>query len=294
MASASERLGSRLTQVSGATGKPSAARAFVNVIPSEKVVTAGFPKPKVWYLLNLDTRETLFGQFEADELQRSIGAAYANTFALNRQKAITQFLHGNVETMSFTARYYALFAFHDIRSRVDKLMSWARRDSELGRPPILYFWVGDQHAKMTACVLTAVDVRYDRPGFVGTMQGATVSVTLQKYDEFRLGETATFDTLYYHAKLGDTYELIAAQQYRNPLLGVELRQRHPQYRRLRPGDLVKVPAPTGSIRTARVEPKSITFSGILDRRSNPHKTRLAEVLKLRNKTTLGYKTIGAI
>ena len=276
--SASDKLDQRIAKIAQTqAGKPGAARAKFNVLPNTKVAATLFPSPKAWVLLNTDTQESIIGQFPPTDVQKSVGSSFNNTFALNRKNAITQFLHGNVETISFSARFYSIFMLHDVESKVKKLERWAQQSSSLGRPPILYFWVGNQHVKMRSCFLTDVSISYDRPGFLGTMQGATVGLKLQRYEPFSLANTSSFDTLYHFAKLGDTYELLAARHYKNPMLGVELRHRHPKARIIVPGTVIKLPAPTGSIRRSRIAPRSVALRGILERRENPQRLSLAAI-----------------
>lgn len=277
-----EFVSSQIARRAQVNDKPSAARAKINVLPNSKAVGQFLPKPKAWYLLNVDTGDSVFGQFEATDVQESMGAQYANSFALSRQRAITQFLHGTVDTLSFQAKFFALFALQEIKSKIDKLKSWRERSLLLGRPPVLYFWIGDQHVKMTSCVITNLAISYDRPGLLGSLQGATVTVTLQRYDPYKLQSIASFDTRYHYVKLGDTFEMLAAQEYKDPMLGVELRQRHPKLRGiLQPGAVVKLPAVTGSIRRAKIQPHSLALKSLTQPGESQQKTLLNEVFEAR-------------
>ena len=261
----------------------SIGRAIVSHLPGGKSFAYNIPSAKTWWLLNTDTTEFLFGPYELSSLNESVSTSYSNTFALNRQKAITEFLHGNVETFSMTARFYTAHVFQRVVDKVDQLKNWTRRSEELGRPPILYFWVGDQHAKMTSCVITSVSVDYDPPGFMGLMRGATVNINLQKYDPFSLEDVGLRDTRYHQFKVGDTFEMLAAREYGDPMLGVVLRQRHRAKKDPKVGSIIKLQNINGSLRTAKAEPKSLALRGVNNRRSNPQKVALKSVLNRRKK-----------
>lgn len=243
-----------------------------------KVGATLLPNINSWYLVNMDTFEMINGPYQA-ETSRTGGSQYANTFALNRKDPIKSFLHGKLEAISFTARLYAIHSFQDIQTTADKLISWSERDEQLGRPPLLYFWVGDRHVSMATCVMPQVDVVYDPSTFFGAMRGAQVSISLEKYEEFSLDEKGLFDTRYHKVKLGDTYEMLTAREYGSAMLGVEIRNRHPEQRVLKPGDVVKLPSRNGGIRRTKVEPKSVALSGILNRRKNAQKLNLEAVKK---------------
>ena len=264
------------------------------LLGNRKVVGALLPKTKSWFLVNTDENPKdalLYGPYEPENLTETVSSSYADAFSLNKQKAITQFLHGNVETITFQARFYAVFALLEVEKKVEQLKSWTRKDEDLGRPPICYFWVGlDQHAKMESCVIENVAVTYDKPGFLGSMQGATVQISLRRYDPFSLDEVTNFDTRYHFAKPGDTYEMLAAKEYGDPMLGIQLRQNHPQSMELSPGDIVKLPARSGSIRNARREPSSLAMKNLHRRRQNPEKTNHERLRSKRREKRLRYTT----
>lgn len=253
-----------------------------NLVTNTKAIKAFLPGFDSWWLLNTDTKEVLYGPFHAQGTTKNVGAAYSNTFSLNRQNSIKQFLHGEVPTISFTARFFSMFLLQEIESQVEKLSTWTERDEVLGRPPILQFWIGNRHAQMQSCVLKSVSTVYDRPGFLGSMRGATVNVTLEKYEPHSISKTALFDTRYHMARIGDTYEGLAASEYGIPMLGVEIRQRNPRHRSLSPGDVVKLPALSGSLRKTRIKPQSIMLSGLSSNSSSPQRTRFLELQQERS------------
>lgn len=263
---------------------PTAVGVGTNLLMNTKVTRALIPSADTWWILNTETNEYVYGQYTT-EVQHAVGSSYGEHFALNRQTPVTQFLHGNTETLTFDGRFFASFAFQEIVKQVRTLQSWTRRDSTLGRPPVCYFWIGDQYANMQSCFIQTANANFDKPTKIGQARGATVSIALRAYTPFSLNATASFDTRYHLVKLGESYELLAAREYKNPMLGVELRQRHRHQRVLAPGMVVKLPAPTGSIRRAKIEPKSIALAGITARRSTPQLEALRSKLGTRSSIT---------
>jgi len=264
------------------------------LLGNRKVIGALLPKTKSWFLLNTDIVSKdamLYGPWEPENVTETVGSVYADAFALNKQDPVRQFLHGQVETITFQARFYAVFALMEVEAKVQTLKSWCRKDNDLGRPPICYFWVGlDQHAKMESCIVKSVSVAYDKPGFLGSMQGATVQIVLEKYVPFSLDDVDNFDTRYHFSKVGDTFEMLAMSEYGDPMLGVHLRQNHPQHLQLQPGDIVKLPARGGSIRTAKKQPSSLALKNIHKRRSNPQKVNHERARSARREPSLRYTT----
>lgn len=262
------------------------------LLGNRKVVSALLPKTKSWFIVNTDTMENIYGPYEPENVTHTVGSVYADAWALNKQHPVRQFLHGQVETITFTGRFYAVFELLQVEKQVEKLKSWSRKDDDYGRPPVCYFFVGlDQHVKMESCVIRNVSVTYDRPGFLGSMKGATVSITLERYDPFSLEDSENFDTRYHFVKLGDTFETLAQREYRDPMLGIQLRQDHPESQILQPGSIVKLPARSGSIRNAKKEPSSIALKTLTRRKQTPQKKNHEAARKSRQAARLRYITV---
>ena len=223
---------------------PVSTGLLTNLLTNVKVSRSLLPSMDTWWILNTDTGETVHGQYTT-EVTSGVSATYAENFALNRQTPVTQFLHGNTETLTFQGRFYASFVFQEVTKQSKKLQQWTRRDPLLGRPPVCYFWIGNQYAEMQSCYLQAVNIKYDRATKLGQPRGATVSVNLRAYTPYSLNDVASFDTRYHLAKPGDSFEKLAAREYANPMLGIQLRQNHPELRHITPGDIIKLPAATG-------------------------------------------------
>lgn len=238
-----------------------------------------------WHLLNSDTGEQVDGQFPAENLTKTFGSRWTEKFALNRKNGIAQFLHGETTVVSFTATFLKKHFLANIERDISTLSSMAVRDRLLGRPPLLEFWVGDSFLSMR-CYLEPLTISYERPGIFGDLRFATISITLRKYSPFDIDETGNFDTRYHRSKAGDYLELLAWNEYRQPILGVELARRHPQIR-LAPkvGEVVKLPSIEG-LRKSVIEPTSIVFSNLSARTDTPQKTLLRKLLAARGKSTL--------
>lgn len=254
-----------------------------------------------WKLVRKDTLEILSGQFHAEELGENISNAYAEQFTLNRQTGILQFLHGETNTVSFRGRFFnetiSGGSFPIYGGRKDglwaTLQEWAKMDKTLKRPPVLIFFVGNGHLQKQVVIESITGIKYDEPGGLGTFKGVTFQLNLRVYTEFDIAQTANFDTRYHHSVDGDYYELIAQREYRVPMLGVWLRQRHPTQLNLQAGQIVKLPAPGGaSVRTAKITQQSAIFKTAYGRKPTPQRERRLEMLRLRNKVRVSHVILG--
>lgn len=254
-----------------------------------------FPNFRVWNMLNTDTGQLIQGQFEPDSVSKNVGSIYAERFTLNRKKAILQFLHGKTPTVSFSGMLFnetilgSLPTFSDTRPTLETLQEWSQRDPLLGRPPVVTFWIGDSWLSIDA-VIEDVDSDYLKPGFLGSFKGANFSVSLREYTPFDIEATAGFDTRFHPAKRGEYYELIAQREYREPLIGVILRQRNPSRINLQTGDVVRLPSGTGSIRQVPITQSSIVFSTAFEkqREPSPQRTRHQAMIAARNRTKVSH------
>lgn len=238
---------------------------------------------RVWYLQSLDTGETLQGQFHPEELTESVGAAYAKHHALNRQKAILQFIHGEADTISFKGLFYAQDSTHRIQDMVEMLKSFCRRDDKLGRPPQVVFWVGDGHVTMRQCVVkTVAPITYGRPTADGGLREATFTVNLEEYEPFSLEETGIFETRYHVARAGDYYESLCYREYKDPKLGDVIRKRHPDKPIIQVGDVIKLPS-IEAVRSVAVEPTSIALQTSYGKKATPQRALRQEMFNRRNR-----------
>lgn len=237
------------------------------------------PNLRAWHLINTDTAEVIDGDFEAEEVSRNITTTYGESTSLNRQQPITQFLHGNAEVVSFQARFFADSAFSSVTGKFEKLVSWAKRDEELGRPPVVGFWIGDgdtAYGNFFSVIESISDIKYDSPTATGAVRGVTCTITLRQFEEFDIaGVTARSppETRFHAVRDGEYMELIAEREYGRPLLGDVVRKRHPRLQQPNVGDIIKLPS-LEAIRRVSVQPTSIALRGLTVRKDSPQRRLL--------------------
>jgi hypothetical protein len=232
-----------------------------------------------WHLLNTDTGEVYHGQYPAEDLTRSFGSVWTEKIALNRKKAILQFLHGMSETVSFTAVFFAEHDLKPVDGDLKILERMATRDSILGRPPLLEFWVGDGHVSMPCVIDGAISLRYERPQVDGAARMATAQIVLREHTPFKLDEVSNFETRYHRTKDGDYPELLAAIEYKLPMLGVELERRQPSITLTHEiNTVIKLPSIEG-MRKASIAPTSIVFRTVTSKSKTPQRQLLASMAR---------------
>lgn len=251
-----------------------------------------------WILANIDTGEELEGDFEAQNITRDVSASYAEHHTLNRQSPITQFLHGNTDTLSFEGRFFmdpAILSLSglpfagpvsrflsdgtDTRfslrpgEKLKKIEEWVGIDADLQRPPIVQFSVGDGELSQVSYIESVTNIRYDRPLITGEVRGVTFVVNLKKFIPFDidLAEQPAPESRYAHVKEGEYYELLAQLEYGVPMLGVVVQQRNPTAAILEEGDVVKLPS-LRAIQSQQVNPSSIAFTNLNSKQPSAQKT----------------------
>lgn len=241
-----------------------------------------FPTHRNWFLVNTDTGEEITGQFEAVGVTRNVKSNYSRKTALNRATPITQYLNGDADTLTFQGRIFRRDVLQGSgllgprpQDELQTLIAWTKRDPNLGRPPIVILGVGDGdpiYGAFFSVIDSISDIFYDSPVSTGAFRGATFTVDLSQYSEdFSVEPFAPPETRYARAKDGDYYELLAAEEYGQPLLGDIIRKRHPEKQIVQSGDVVKLPS-LDAIRTIAIQPTSIALKGITSRRDSPQKT----------------------
>jgi hypothetical protein len=232
--------------------------------------TRFIPNFKVWNLHNLDSGEILQGQFEAENVGRDIETNWGQFTSLNRQNPILQFLNGSADKVSFDGRFFRNHALDSTPDqKLDLLIAWTRIVPWLRRPPILQFWVGDGHMMMN-CVVTNVKLTYARPDFFGGMRDVAFSVSLLEFTPFSLDDAEQTDTRYARARDRDYFELLAFEEYGNPMIGDVIRKMHASLQSLEPGDVVKLPSIEG-VRSKQVKQTSIPLQSGFGREDTPQR-----------------------
>jgi hypothetical protein len=242
------------------------------------VGTAIIPDLRVWHLTNTDTGETSDGDFEATDVKREISTNYAELRSLGQAKPLTQWLNGNLDRVSFRVRMYQSHILDNLEARFEKIVSWVRKDPKLLRPPIVLFYVGDgspMYGDHFSVIESISDVQFDSPTIIGSVRGVAFTLSLKEYVEYSLENIPPPESRYAHAQEGDYMELLAWQEYGDPLLGDVIRKRHPDLDNdLDTGDVVKLPS-LEAIKKSTIEPKSIALKTSLGRKATPQKA-LAE------------------
>lgn len=232
--------------------------------------TTFIPNFKVWNLRNLDSGQTLQGQFEAENVSRDITVNWGQFTSLNRGNPILQFLNGAAEKVSFDGRLFRNHALDKSPEvKLDMLVSWTKIDPALRRPPVLQFWIGDGHV-MINCVIVAVQTTYQRPDFFGGLRDCTFTVSLLEFSTFSIDDAEEVDTRYARARERDYFELLAFEEYGNPMIGDVIRKQHPALQALKAGDTVKLPSIEG-VRTVEVTQTSIPLKTAFGRRDTPQR-----------------------
>ena len=228
--------------------------------------TTFIPNFKIWNLRNLDTGQVLQGQFEAENVAREISTNWGQFTSLNRQNPILQFLNGSAEKVSFDARLFRSHALDTTPElKLDLLTSWSKLDPSLRRPPVLQFWIGDGHL-MINCVILGITTSYQRPDFFGGMRHCSFTVSLLEFTTFSIDDAEETNTRYARARERDYYELLAFEEYGNPMIGDVIRKAHPALQRLQPGDTVTLPSIEG-VRTKEVTQTSIPLKTAFGRKN---------------------------
>ena len=219
-------------------------------------------KPKdtktiVWNLRNLDERADISGQFPAEDPVLNLSNTYGQHTSLNRQNPIVQFLHGDADTFSFTARFYAIHGGDRTPTKmIATLESWRLRDATLARPPRVAFTFGNIIPFPEAVITSISNISYSEPKPDGDIREVSCQVNLLRYTKFSLDNTPEPETRYYRAKQGDYYEMLAWLEYSAPLLGDALRKDHPEKSLLQEADIVRLPS-YGAIRGTTITTTSI-------------------------------------
>jgi hypothetical protein len=249
--------------------------------PLASVINAlGARKVHRWTLENLDTGETLEGQFGPINPTISPGnPTYVEHTSLNRQATIMQFVSGSADSLTFGAQWFAVFEKDTTpETRIEVLRQWKNRDPNLARPPRVAFWVGDGKLALGPAVITGLgEIAYfDPPKHGGGVRGVVLPVTLKAYTAWEPTSEPAPETRYHHVKEGEYFELMAWGEYRDAQLGDVLRKRNPRLLSPAPGDIVPLPS-LEAIRTEPIRPTSIPLQGILLLKDSPQKQLRQEV-----------------
>lgn len=260
-----------------------------------------------WNLINLDTDQVLEGDFEAENVTRNVSVSFVDHHTLSKESPITQYLHGNSDTLSFDGRFFvdpAVFSLtglpfgalgagvglvpdtgitgrYSLRpsEKMEILEKWASVDPDLNRPAIVLFSIGDGELSQTSVIESISNIVYDRPLLTGEIRGISFSLTLKQFVPFDidLANLPPPRTRYHHTKAFEYYELLAASEYGDPLLGDVVRKEHPDQSILYTGDVVKLPS-LAAIQSTSVIPRSIPFMNLESNVASEQRTLRKQVI----------------
>jgi hypothetical protein len=242
---------------------------------------------RTWTLFNIDTQETIKGQFPHDDMTREVGSSWEEINGLTRENPIQQFITGELETCELSAMFFRRDITDDsVNERIHKLISWTKVIKDERRPPLLQFAVGDGSAFNETVILKSLSrVVYSQPDFLGGIRQVNFTMLFWRYVPFTIADQVAIDTRFHRTASGQYYELIAAAEYGNPLLGDIIRRSDYQTGKplLIPGDIVKLPAIEG-IRNQRVAPSSTVLKDAYSK-NTPQRRRREEILEARSQPT---------
>lgn len=137
----------------------------------------------VWRLKMLDPPESEFvGMFIAQDLTENVGQRLSKTQGLNQQSSQKGYLGGAEDSITFNTRIWANNSVKNIKSSIDALKSFTKRDSKLKRAPIFKFTSGTEVA--CKCFVESVGgIKYDDPREDGSIRGASFSIALAVIEE---------------------------------------------------------------------------------------------------------------
>lgn len=225
--------------------------------------------PRLWTLYDLDRSEPIVGQFVAQSVTKNVAATIARSTSYNSQYPILQWIAGELETVSFSAKLWAKHALDfSVDDRLERLEQLVKRQDDLKRPPVCAFSLGDVPSLSIDCLVRSIGgITYDEVRDDGTLRGVTLQVSLERYEVFDISATDPSIpekfTRIRRARAGDSYESIALDEYGDPEFGVLLRQLNPRTTGMDLSDLAaKDPVhifPESYLRTLEVEPEFHAF-----------------------------------
>jgi hypothetical protein len=225
---------------------------------------------KTWTMKNNDTGQVITGQFAPQNYTENAGAKIPEVSTVNNQEPFPQWVGGEGETISYSARIFQVDPTVSVRDSVELLKNATKKDAKLNRAPIFTFTWGTEIA-FRCFVVSVGGVRYDEITDTGEIRGASFTVALRKISkdisQFSLLQGASYGTATeqfktglstirkalgidvkggsihtkgktIRAKEGDTFESIAQQEYGSAILGDILRRAQPDKADLQPGDTV--------------------------------------------------------
>jgi len=244
-----------------------------------------FVEDQLWTLASNDNGIIVEGQFIIDSLTHDKSSNLGSLSALGRETPIVSFLSGDVEKLSFQAIIFSMNYWDNIEEKIEDLFAMATPDENTGVYPVCNFFHG-QFARQVL-VKSLGGITYREPKYDGALKQATFNIELWRFEDYAYYVTSASgqerETKYVLAKTGDYYELIAAREYGNALLGVNMRQLH-DLPILQPGDPVKVLRRTHSKILKPIKPET----NLLDRSDKTVDAQLTDFFATRRRSKFSF------
>lgn len=144
-----------------------------------------------WRLKMIDPPYTSFvGQFRATNLIEQVGAKIQDIESLNKQDTEKVWVGGEPGTVSFITRVWATSSTKSVRTSIELLRSFTKRDDALKRAPLFVFTSGTD-LRFNVFVKSVGGIQYDNPRVDGTIRGATFQITMLVIDRLPSQNTDT-------------------------------------------------------------------------------------------------------
>lgn len=259
----------------------------------------GLNPANTWRLKMIDPPYTSFvGQFRAENLVEQVGAKINDIESLNKQDSEKVWVGGEPGTISFVTRVWATSSTKTVRTSIELLRSFTKRDDVLKRAPLFVFTSGVD-LRFNVFVKSVGGIRYENARNDGTIRGAEFQMTMLVVDKLPSQDITTSLSSFVKTGLGliqstvsgwaglsktvevpggslhikgkqiivkdgQTFEHIARQEYGDASLGDILRRvyfnnpRNSIKNSLQAGDYIDIIDPE-DIRTISVTPQSISL-----------------------------------
>jgi len=220
----------------------------------------------LWQLVSLEGGPYFESQYPLQKFKEAgPGSNFAEGKSLGNPYTVLQFLNGKTERCRLDAFFFARHWGEQITDYVDTLKELAKVDETLGRPHVCYFVWGSYFA--IDCIVEDVgDIEWGGLRIDQVPRVASVPITLVKWTGSPLVAGApqgNRETLHIFSRQGTSYEMLAYEKYRNPMLGVLLRRHNRSVKRPYTGAVVKILRRDHPKMKQRIEPTSIAMRKVV-------------------------------
>lgn len=184
-----------------------------------------------WSLTRVDRpsdEDVLEGMFPPQDEGSTRSVRWTTINILTARRPRQQYAGGDLDTFGFTAMFINETVLDDVSSKVDKINKWAEPDPDVGRPPILRYACGE---RSFTGVIESVQTRVSERHFDGRVKSFVCSIQMREAPvPAPIGITIADPTAPPHRSYykvmpaGATYETVALERYRDPVLGIFVRQ----------------------------------------------------------------------